>query len=71
MDADALSRHGLAGMDHMPQTYYHTRRDTYDNIDEGCIRLSFNISLEAARLYDERATQDENSDIEIISASGE
>ena len=56
-DAEAFSREGLlacglCGVDHTPQTYYHTRRDTYDNIDEDCISLSLDICLEAARLYD-------------------
>ena len=56
-DAEAFSREGLlacglCGVDHMPQTYYHTRRDTYDNIDEDCLSLSLDICLEAVRLYD-------------------
>ena len=59
-DAEAFSREGLlacgfCGVDHTPQTYYHTRHDTYDNIDEGCLSLSLDICLEAARLYDTQA----------------
>ena len=56
-DAEAFSREGIAscglcGVDHVPKTYYHTRHDTADNIDEGCIKVSLEICLEAARLYD-------------------
>ncbi|MCL2153621.1 MAG: M20/M25/M40 family metallo-hydrolase [Oscillospiraceae bacterium] len=58
-DAEAFSREGLlscgmCGVDHMPQTYYHTRFDTPDNICEECLDLSLDICMEAARLYDEQ-----------------
>ena len=56
-DAEAFSREGIAscglcGIDHVPKTYYHTRHDNADNIDENCIRTSLEICLETARLYD-------------------
>ncbi|MEL7609556.1 MAG: M20/M25/M40 family metallo-hydrolase [Bacillota bacterium] len=56
-DAEAFSREGIAscglcGVDHIPKTYYHTRHDNPDNMDEGCIRASLEICLETARLYD-------------------
>lgn len=57
IDAEAFSRQGLyasgfCGVNHDPKTYYHTRLDTYDNINEECINLSLDICLEAAALYD-------------------
>lgn len=58
-DAEAFSRNGLlacglGGVDHLPQTYYHTRYDNPDNINEDCMQISLDICLEAARIYDER-----------------
>lgn len=63
-DAEAFSREGLAacglgGVNHIPQTYYHTRHDTCDNIDEGCIKLSLEICMEAVHIYDEQAVLQE------------
>lgn len=59
IDAEAFSREGIraagfCGVSHNPQTYYHTRKDTWDNIDHECIELSLKICLEAASLYDEK-----------------
>lgn len=59
VDAEAFSMHGLracgfCGVNHNPKTYYHTRMDTPDNIDEDCIAISLDICTEAARLYDEK-----------------
>ena len=59
-DAEAFSREGmlacgLGGVDHTPRTYYHTRYDTADNLNEECIDLAMSICLETAHLYDERS----------------
>lgn len=59
VDAEGFSKHGIracgfCGVNHDPKTYYHTREDTWTNIDENCINLSLDICLEAARLYDEK-----------------
>ncbi len=59
VDAEGFSRYGIeaagfCGVNHDPKTYYHTRLDTPDNISEDCIRLSLDICLEAAELYDTR-----------------
>lgn len=58
VDAEAFTRSGLfaagfCGVNHNPKTYYHTRKDTWDNINPKCIELSLNICKEAANLYDE------------------
>lgn len=59
VDAEGFSKYkiracGFCGVNHDPKTYYHTRKDTWDNIDENCINLSLDICLEAAKLYDEK-----------------
>lgn len=56
-DAEAFSRYGLAscglcGVSHTPPPYYHTRYDTSDNISAECLRLSLDICVRAAALYD-------------------
>lgn len=43
---------GLGGVNHDPQTYYHTRHDSYDNISPECIQKALEISVEAAYMYD-------------------
>ncbi len=57
VDAEGFSKYGIracgfCGVNHNPKTYYHTREDTWTNINEECINLSLNICLEAAKLYD-------------------
>lgn len=59
VDAEGFSRYGIesvgfCGVNHDPKTYYHTRLDTADNMDEKCINLSLDICLEAAELYDQK-----------------
>ena len=44
---------GLGGVNHNPQTYYHTRMDSWDNISEECMEKSLEICVEAAKLFDE------------------
>lgn len=61
VDAEAFSRvtHnmvesvGFCGVNHNPKTYYHTRMDTADNINEECIFNALDVCLEAAQLYDD------------------
>ncbi|MGI6773391.1 MAG: M20/M25/M40 family metallo-hydrolase [Acutalibacteraceae bacterium] len=43
---------GLGGVDHNPQTYYHTRFDSYDNIGLDCIEKTLEICVEAANIFD-------------------
>lgn len=62
-DAEAFSRNGikacaLCGVDHNPQLYYHTRKDTWSNIDKRCLQLSLDICLETVELYDEKGSID-------------
>ncbi len=56
-DSAALVQAGLkaatlAAMDHNLQDYYHTRRDTYDNISEECLEASLDICLAALEEFD-------------------
>lgn len=56
-DAEIFSRYeieaaGFCGVNHTPKTYYHTRLDTADNVNEDCINMSLDICLEMAELYD-------------------
>lgn len=58
VDSDGFTKFGIracgfTGVSHDPQTYYHTREDSWDNISEECIELSLDICREAAKLYDE------------------
>ncbi|GMV99406.1 MAG: hypothetical protein AMXMBFR84_05450 [Candidatus Hydrogenedentota bacterium] len=43
----------LGGMDPHPAHYYHTRRDTWEIMDEVCVQATIEVLLEAIRLYDE------------------
>ncbi|MCM1544608.1 MAG: M28 family peptidase [Ruminococcus sp.] len=59
VDAEGFSKYGIracgfCGVNHNPKTYYHTRKDTWTNINEECINLSLDICLEAAKIYDEK-----------------
>lgn len=56
-DSEAFSREGIkaaaiCAVQHTPSTYYHTRFDSWDNLDEGCIELVRNILKAAVTLYD-------------------
>ena len=58
-DAAALQQGGLkacclAAMDPTPSNYYHTRRDTPDNMDPRCIVAGVDTLLEAVYLFDEK-----------------
>lgn len=50
---EGLKACGMGGVNHNPKTYYHTRFDSWDNISEDCMEKTLEISLEAARLFDE------------------
>jgi Zn-dependent M28 family amino/carboxypeptidase len=56
-DAEGFSRYGiqscaLCGVSLLPRLYYHTRFDTFDNINKDCLQLSHEICMETIRLYD-------------------
>ncbi len=56
-DAAAFSQAGLraagiCGSKDTPQTYYHTRHDTCDNINPECIKMAIQIGLETACMFD-------------------
>ncbi|MCR5484426.1 MAG: M28 family peptidase [Clostridiales bacterium] len=59
VDAEAFSRCGIrsagfCGVNHDPKKYYHTREDSWDNIDPDCIDLSFKICKKTAEIYDQK-----------------
>jgi len=63
MDSDAFSREGLAAcglgaVNHNPKPYYHTRKDTADNIDVDCIQLCSEICLRAINRFDMEGMED-------------
>ncbi|NCA67275.1 MAG: M20/M25/M40 family metallo-hydrolase [Clostridia bacterium] len=56
-DAAAFTQAGfksvcIGAMDHDLQPYYHTRKDTYDNLDPETLGISLDIALETVLLYD-------------------
>ena len=58
-DAEAFSRYGiraagLCAVQHTPSTYYHTRHDSWDNLDPEGIELARNVVRQALRIADER-----------------
>lgn len=62
-DAAAFTQAGfksvcIGGMDHDLKPYYHTRRDTYDNLDPETIGLALDIALETVLLYDKEGLTD-------------
>ena len=62
-DAAAVSQAGipaatLASMDPAPARYYHTRRDTADNLDSKTMQAGLNIALETAFLFDEKGLRE-------------
>lgn len=44
---------GITAMDHNLRDYYHTRRDTYDNLDAECLADAFEVLVEAIKDFDE------------------
>ncbi len=64
-DSEAFSRSGIkaaaiCGVHHTPSTYYHTRFDTWNNINKDCIALTRDILKASIRLYDEGLTKRKN-----------
>ncbi len=57
-DSEAFSRYGIkaaaiCAVSHQPSDYYHTRYDSWDNLDESCIDLTREILKQAVILYDQ------------------
>ncbi len=48
---------GVTGLNHKLEDYYHTRRDTYDNMNEQGLADCFAISVKALEMFDNGATQ--------------
>lgn len=44
----------LAALNHQLQPYYHTRKDTYDNLSPECLELSFKTVMKTVELYDQK-----------------
>jgi hypothetical protein len=44
---------GITGLNHNLQDYYHTRRDTYDNLDKECLAECYAASVKALELLDD------------------
>lgn len=61
-DAAAFTQGGfksacLAALDHNLRDYYHTRRDTYDNLDKDCLGVVYDIVMSTLRIYDEEGLE--------------
>ena len=48
---------GVTGLNHKLEDYYHTRRDTYDNMNEEGLANCFAISAKALEMFDNGAKQ--------------
>ena len=48
---------GVTGLNHKLEDYYHTRRDTYDNMNEEGLANCFAISVKALEMFDNGAKQ--------------
>ena len=48
---------GVTGLNHKLEDYYHTRRDTYDNMNEQGLADCFAISVKALEVFDNGAKQ--------------
>ncbi len=58
-DAAAFTQAGfksvcVSAMDHNLKPYYHTRRDTYDNLDPETLSKALDIAIETVLLYDKQ-----------------
>ena len=58
-DAEAFSRYGIkaaaiCAVQHSPTTYYHTRRDSWDNINPECIGITQELVKTAIQLLDDQ-----------------
>ena len=43
---------GITALDHNLPSYYHTRRDSYDNMDHGCLADCFKVTVQALEDFD-------------------
>lgn len=48
---------GITGLNHKLESYYHTRRDTYDNMGEECLSKCFAVSVKVLEKFDNGAKQ--------------
>ena len=48
---------GITGLNHKLESYYHTRRDTYDNMNEGGLADCFAVSVRVLEKFDAGAKQ--------------
>ena len=48
---------GVTGLNHKLEDYYHTRRDTYDNMNETGLADCFAVSVKALEMFDNGAKQ--------------
>ncbi len=48
---------GVTGLNHKLEDYYHTRRDTYDNMNEQGLADCFAVSVKALEMFDNGAKQ--------------
>ena len=48
---------GITGLNHKLEDYYHTRRDTYDNMNEKGLADCFAVSVKALEMFDNGAKQ--------------
>ena len=49
---------GITGLNHNLEDYYHTRRDTYDNLNEEGLKNCFVTSVKVLEMFDNGAKQD-------------
>ena len=66
-DAAAMTQHGVKSVafiavDPAPARYYHTRRDTAENLDVKAIEKGVEVLLNAAFLFDEQGLRDSYDD---------
>ena len=48
---------GVTGLNHKLEDYYHTRRDTYDNMNKAGLAGCFAASVKALEMFDNGAKQ--------------
>ena len=48
---------GVTGLNHKLENYYHTRRDTYDNMNTNGLANCFVASVKALEMFDNGAKQ--------------
>lgn len=48
---------GITGLNHKLEDYYHTRRDTYDNLNEQGLADCYAVSVKALEMFDDGAKQ--------------